>query len=133
MAGRQTKSDDAASSSKVSADWREETLAEIRRLIFEADPEIVEDRKWIKPSNPSGVPVWSHGGIVCTGETYRQVIKLTFAKGASLPDPQKLFNASLEGNTRRAIDIRAGAKIDAQAFKTLIQAAVAENLRNRKS
>ena len=111
-------------------DWRAETLAEVRRLIHEADPDIVEERKWVKPTNPLGVPVWSHAGIVCTGETYKQVVKLTFARGASLEDPRGLFNSSLEGNTRRAIDIREGEVLDAKAFKALIQAAVAENLRS---
>ncbi len=109
--------------------WRAETLGEVRRLIHEADPDIVEECKWVKPSNPLGVPVWSHGGIVCTGETYQQAVKLTFARGASLEDPRGLFNSSLEGNTRRAIDIREGAVLDAEAFKALIQAAVAKNLR----
>lgn len=109
-------------------DWRAETLAEVRRLIHEADPDIEEERKWIKPSNPNGVPVWSHDGIVCTGETYKEVVKLTFARGASLEDPKGLFNSSLEGNTRRAIDIREGETLDAKAFKALIRAAVAENL-----
>jgi hypothetical protein len=104
-------------------------LDEVRRLIQAADPEIVEERKWKKPTNPAGVPVWSHGGIVCTGETYKQVVKLTFARGASLDDPQKLFNSSLDGNIRRAIDIREGEKLDPKAFKALIKAAVAENLR----
>ena len=115
--------------------WRAETLAEVRRIIHEADPDIVEECKWIKPSNPSGVPVWSHAGIVCTGEAYKQAVKLTFARGASLEDPRGLFNSSLEGNTRRAIDIREGEVLDAEAFKTLIQAAVAENQRSsaRKS
>ena len=110
--------------------WRAETLAEVRRMIHEADPDIVEECKWIKPSNPSGVPVWSHAGIVCTGEAYKQVVKLTFAQGASLEDPRGLFNSSLEGNTRRAIDIREGELFDAEAFKALIQAAVAENQRS---
>ena len=110
--------------------WRAETLTEVRRLIHEADPDIIEERKWIKPSNPLGVPVWSHAGIVCTGEAYKQVVKLTFARGASLEDPQGLFNSSLDGNTRRAIDIREGEVLDAEAFKALIQAAVAENLRS---
>jgi hypothetical protein len=110
--------------------WRAETLAEVRRMIHEADPDIMEECKWIKPSNPLGVPVWSHAGIVCTGEAYQQVVKLTFARGASLEDPRGLFNASLEGNTRRAIDIREGEVLDAEAFKALIQAAVAENLRS---
>ena len=110
-------------------DWRADTLTEVRRLVHEADPDIVEECKWIKPSNPAGVPVWSHAGIVCTGETYKQTVKLTFARGASLKDPCGLFNASLEGNTRRAIDIREGETLDAEAFKDLIRAAVAENLR----
>lgn len=109
--------------------WRAETLAEVRRIIHETDPDIVEECKWIKPSNPLGVPVWSHAGIVCTGEVYKQVVKLTFAKGAFLDDPRGLFNASLEGSTRRAIDIREGEVLDAAAFKALIQAAVAENQR----
>jgi hypothetical protein len=110
------------------ADWREETLARMRALILEADPEMIEERKWRKPSNAmAGVPVWSHHGIVCTGETYTKVVKLTFARGANLPDPSRLFNSSLEGNTRRAIDIHEGEKIDAAAFKALVKAAVAEN------
>lgn len=110
--------------------WRGETLAEVRRLVFEADPDIVEECKWIKPSNPLGVPVWSHAGIVFTGEAYKQMVKLTFARGASLADPRGLFNASLDGGTRRAIDIREGEALDAEAFKALIQAAVAGNLRS---
>lgn len=113
--------------------WRAEALAEVRRLIHEADLDIVEECKWIKPSNPLGVPVWSHAGIICTGEAYKQVVKLTFARGASLEDPHGLFNSSLEGNTRRAIDIRAGEVLDTAAFKALIQAAVAENLRSAAS
>jgi hypothetical protein len=108
-------------------DWREETLARMRALILEAVPDITEERKWKKPSNPEGVPVWSHNGIVCTGETYKAVVKLTFANGASIPDPSRLFNSSLEGNTRRAIDIREGEAIDAAAFKALVRAAVARN------
>jgi hypothetical protein len=111
-------------------DWRAETLAEVRRLIREADPEIVEERKWVKPTNPAGVPVWSRAGIVCTGETYKQVVKLTFARGAALGDPRRLFNSGLEGSTRRAIDIREGESLDAEAFQALIRAAVAENLRS---
>jgi len=103
-------------------DWRGETLARMRRLIQQADPEVVEEVKW------RGVPVWSHAGILCTGETYKTVVKLTFAKGAALPDPAGLFNSSLEGNTRRAIDIPQGAQIDEAAFRALIQAAVAQNL-----
>ena len=107
--------------------WRGETLARMRALVLEADPEIIEECKWIKPTNPSGVPVWSHAGIVCTGETYAKAVKLTFAQGASLPDPSRLFNSSLEGNTRRAIDIRQGESVDAGAFKALVKAAVARN------
>jgi hypothetical protein len=100
----------------------------MRALIMEADPDMVEEQKWRKPSNNMmGVPVWSHDGIVCTGETYKQAVKLTFAHGASLPDPSRLFNASLEGGTRRAIDIAEGAKVDARAFKALVRAAVACN------
>jgi hypothetical protein len=107
--------------------WRGETLAEVRRMIHEADPDIVEECKWIKPTNPLGVPVWSHAGIVCTGEAYKEKVKLTFARGASVPDPSGLFNSSLEGNTRRAIDIHEGEKVDEGAFKALIKAAVARN------
>jgi hypothetical protein len=113
--------------------WRARTLAEVRRIIHEADSDITEECKWIKPTNPLGVPVWSHAGIVCTGEAYKQVVKLTFARGASLEDPRGLFNSSLEGNTRRAIDIREGQVLDAEALRALIQAAVAENLRGGRS
>lgn len=109
-------------------DWREATLEDVRRLLREADPAIVEERKWMKPSNPEGVPVWSRDGIVCTGETYKEAVKLTFARGASLPDPRKLFNASLEGSTRRAIDIREGEALDGEAFKALVRAAVEANV-----
>jgi hypothetical protein len=109
------------------SDWREATLARVRELIQQADPEIVEERKWVKASSP-GVLVWSHGGIVCTGETYKTVVKLTFAKGASLKDPARLFNSSLGGNVRRAIDIREGEQLDASAFKALIREAVALNV-----
>jgi hypothetical protein len=109
-------------------DWREETLACMRALILEADPEMIEERKWRKPSTAMmGVPTWSHDGIVCTGETYKKVVKLTFARGASIADPSRLFNSSLEGNTRRAIDIQQGETVDAAAFKALVKAAVAEN------
>lgn len=108
-------------------DWRGAKLARIRQLIKEADPEVVEELKWRKPSNPSGVPVWSHNGIICTGETYKDKVKLTFAKGASLDDPKRLFNASLDGKDRRAIDIREGDKIDEEALKALIRAAVKLN------
>lgn len=108
------------------ADWRGETLAHIRQIIRQADPQVIEEWKW------RGVPVWSHAGIICTGETYKQVVKMTFAKGASLDDPSKLFNASLEGNTRRAIDIHEGEQIDEKALKALIQAAVALNTSRTK-
>jgi hypothetical protein len=106
---------------KELGDWRGKTLARVRALIKQADPEVVEEWKW------RGVPVWSRGGIICTGETYRSVVKLTFAKGASLADPTGLFNSSLEGNTRRAIDLREGVEVDGDAFKALIRAAVALN------
>jgi hypothetical protein len=110
-------------------DWREATLARMRALILEADPGMTEERKWKKPSNGMvGVPVWSHGGIVCTGETYKKAVKLTFARGADLPDPAQLFNASLDGRARRAIDIHEEDTVDARAFKALVKAAVAENL-----
>jgi len=109
-------------------DWRGETLARVRALIKQADPQVVEEVKWRKPSNSMlGVPVWEHDGIICTGETYKAIVKLTFAKGASLKDPSGLFNASLEGNMRRAIDIHESDKIDEKAFKALIRAAVTLN------
>jgi hypothetical protein len=110
-------------------DWRGETLARVRTLIRQADPEVIEEVKWRKPSNSMlGVPVWEHAGIICTGETYKDKVKLTFAKGASLEDPSGLFNASLDGNTRRAIDIHEGDPIDEEALKALIRAAVALNM-----
>jgi hypothetical protein len=108
-------------------DWRGAMLAKLRRLIREADPEVVETVKWRKPSNPSGVPVWEHGGMLCTGETYKDKVKLTFAKGASLDDPERLFNASLDAGTRRAIDLREGDEVDESAFNALIREAVAAN------
>jgi hypothetical protein len=111
-------------------DWRGKTLAKVREIIREADPEIIEEWKWVKPTTP-GTPVFSHGGIVCTGETYKNVVKMTFAKGAALKDPSGLFNASLEGNVRRAIDIREGDKVDEAALKDLIRAAVALNLKGK--
>ena len=114
---------------KELSDWRGETLARIRILIQQADPEVVEEVKWRKPSNSMlGVPVWSHAGMICTGETYKNVVKVTFAKGAALADPSGLFNSSLEGNTRRAIDFHEGDKIDETALKGLIRAAVALNM-----
>ena len=117
-----------ASKPKPQADWRAATLDRIRTLIQQADPDVTEEVKWRKPSNAmQGVPVWSHAGILCTGETYKSAVKLTFAKGAALPDPSGLFNSSLEGNTRRAIDIHQGDKLDEKAFKALIRAAVALN------
>ena len=107
-------------------DWRSETLGRMRQLIQDADPDVVEDIKWVKATSP-GTPTWSHDGIICTGEPYKAVVKLTFMKGASLDDPAGLFNASLEGNTRRAIDIREGEEVDAEAFKDLVRAAIALN------
>jgi hypothetical protein len=108
-------------------DWRGELLSRLRALIMEADPGMTEERKWRKPSNPSGVPTWSHNGLICTGEIYQSVVKMTFARGASLADPSGLFNSSLEGNTRRAIDFREGDDLDEEALKALIRAAVALN------
>jgi hypothetical protein len=119
MAGRRPE--------KGVADWRGEMLARVRAVIKQADPEVVEEVKWRKPSNPAGVPTWEHDGLICTGETYKDKVKLTFAKGASLADPAGLFNSSLEGNTRRAIDLFEGDKLDASALKTLVRAAVALN------
>ena len=118
---------------KKLGDWRGETLARVRSLIKEADPNVVEEVKWRKPSNSMlGVPMWEHDGIICTGETYKEVVKLTFARGAALEDPAGLFNSSLEGNVRRAIDIREGDKINEKALKTLIRAAVALNTSRKK-
>ena len=108
-------------------DWRSATLARIRNWIKQADPKVVEERKWIKPSNPDGVPVWSHDGIVCTGEIYKNHVKVTFARGTSLSDPSGLFNSSLDGGVRRAIDVHEGEKIDEKAFKALVREAVALN------
>src|SRR5437764_11038663 len=125
-------SQDQAASSLISRriaeldDWRGKTLSRIRALIKEADPDVVEEWKWVKPTTP-GTPVWSHDGIICTGESYKSVVKLTFAKGASLKDPARLFNSSLEGNVRRAIDIHEGEEVDAPAFKALVRQAVALN------
>src|SRR5436305_8306500 len=124
----ETPSASALISKRIAAleDWRGETLSRMRMLIKEADPDVVEEWKWVKPTNP-GTPVWSHDGIICTGESYKSVVKLTFAKGASLKDPARLFNSSLDGNTRRAIDIHDGEEVDAPAFKALIHQAVAFN------
>jgi hypothetical protein len=113
-------------------DWRAETLRRMRTLIHEADPDVVEQMKWVKATSP-GTPTWEHDGIICTGEPYKAVVKLTFARGASLPDPARLFNASLEGATRRAIDIREGEKVDARAFKALVRAAVDLNTSARST
>jgi hypothetical protein len=118
---------DQDASSSPPADWRAETLEGIRTLIREADPGSAEEVKWRKPSNPAGVPAWSHDGLICTGETYRDKVKLTFANGAALPDPSGLFNSSLDGNTRRAIDIKQGEAVDPEAFKALIRAAATLN------
>ena len=115
---------------KELGDWRGKTLAKVREIVHQADPEIVEECKWVKATSP-GTPVWSHGGIVCTGETYKNVVKMTFAKGAALKDPSGLFNSSLEGNVRRAIDIHEGDKVDEAALKDLIRAAVALNLKGK--
>ena len=112
---------------RKAGDWRGETLARVRALIRAADPDVVETVKWRKPSNPAGIPVWEHDGLICGGEIYRDKVKLTFAHGAALPDPNGLFNAGFGGNTRRAIDIREGVEIDAEAFKALVRAAVALN------
>ena len=107
-------------------DWRGETLSRMRKLIKEADPDVLEELKWVKPTNP-GTPTWSHEGIICTGESYKKVVKLTFAKGASLKDPARLFNSSLDGNVRRAIDIHEGEEVDEPAFRALVRQAVALN------
>jgi len=115
---------------KELGDWRGKTLAKVREIIHEADPEIVEERKWVRTTSP-GTPVFSHGGIVCTGETYKNVVKMTFAKGAALQDPSGLFNSSLDGNVRRAIDIHEGDKVDEAALRDLIRAAVALNLKGK--
>lgn len=144
MAGTKAKGADAAAAEDAGAasrlieakiaemdDWRGTMLARIRQLIREADPEVVEEVKWRKASNPAGVPAWSHAGLLCTGETYRDKVKLTFAKGARLDDPAGLFNAGLAGNLRRAIDLAEHARIDEEAFKSLIHAAVALNMAQR--
>ena len=115
---------------KELGDWRGKTLAKVREIIHEEDPEILEEWKWVKPTSP-GTPVFSHGGIVCTGETYKNVVKMTFVKGAALKDPSGLFNSSLDGNVRRAIDIHEGDKVDEAALKDLIRAAVALNLKGK--
>jgi len=116
---------------KSLGDWRGETLSRIRKLIMAADPKIVEEVKWVKPSNPNGVPVWSHNGIICTGETYKDKVKFTFAKGASVPDPTGIFNSSLDAGTRRALDIFEGDKLDEDSFKELIRSAVALNSKKK--
>jgi hypothetical protein len=127
-----TKKKTAAAAAGKAGDWRAVTLARVRALIQAADPDAVEERKWKKPSNPAGVPVWDHDGIICTGETYKAAVKLTFANGAALADPSKLFNASLEGNQRRAIDLHEGDEIDEKAFKALIREAVKLNTAKAK-
>jgi hypothetical protein len=126
--GPQTnKSESSTTSLNQLGDWRVEMLEHLRALVIEADPEVIEERKWKKPSNPLGVPVWSHDGMICTGETHKSVVKMTFAKGAFLSDPSGLFNSSLEGNLRRAIDFHEGDKVNEKALKALIRAAVALN------
>jgi hypothetical protein len=117
----------AESGSRKTEDWRHAALSRLRTLIAQADPKVVEERKWVKPSNPEGVPTWYHDGIICTGEMYKTHVKVTFARGASLKDPDHLFNSSLEGSVRRAIDFQEGEKIDEKAFKALIREAVALN------
>jgi hypothetical protein len=131
ITGDVTASENITKTIEDLGDWRGETLARMRQLIHDADPEIQEEWKWAKASSP-GTPVWSHDGNVCTGETYKQVVKLTFFRGASLPDPAGLFNSSLEGKTRRAIDIREGEELDEAAFKELVRSAVAANAAARK-
>ncbi|MEO6208559.1 MAG: DUF1801 domain-containing protein [Gemmatimonadaceae bacterium] len=132
MTAKKSSADDTAASKSITkrikelGDWRGETLAQLRQLIHDADPDILEEWTWAKPKSP-GIPVWSHDGIVCTGESYKQVVKLTFARGASLEDPKQLFNSSLEGSTRRAIDIREGEKLNEAAFRKLIRGAVTAN------
>ena len=117
---------------KGDPEWRSAMVARVRKWIAQADPEAVEERKWVKPSNPEGVPTWSHDGIICTGEVYKDHVKFTFARGASLKDPARLFNASMEGNQRRAIDLHEGDKLDEKAFKALIREAVAVNQSSRR-
>jgi len=132
--GGDSPSDLIGARSKKLTDWRGQTLARVRALIKEADPDVVEEVKWRKPSNGMlGVPVWEHDGIICTGETYKAAVKLTFANGAALDDPSRLFNSSLDGNVRRAIDIHEDEKINEKALKALIRAAVALNTSNKKS
>ena len=137
MAKKATKAAKKAPSAKQSvratSDWRRETLARVRSLIKEADPDAVEEAKWKKASNPAGVPTWSHDGIICTGETYKDKVKLTFAQGAKLSDPSRLFNSSLDGGTRRAIDFHEGDKINEKALKALIRDAVAFNTSKKRT
>lgn len=128
MEMEKTGSDAVDEKLKTLGDWRGALLVKLRRLIHEADPKVVEGVKWRKPANPLGVPTWEHEGILCTGETYKDKVKLTFARGASLEDPKRLFNSSLDGRTRRAIDFREGDGVDESAFKALIRAAVAANV-----
>jgi hypothetical protein len=131
--------DDASASARIDkviaglGDWRGETLGRLRQLIKDADPDVVEEVKWVKPTNPAGVPTWTHDGIICTGETYKDKVKLTFASGAMVDDPTGLFNSSLAGNTRRAIDIQEGDAVDAEAFMALVRAAVDLNQAKSKA
>jgi hypothetical protein len=127
-----SRSDEVDAKIASLTNWRGATLARLRRLIHEADSDVIEEIKWRKPSNPMGVPTWSHAGIICTGETYKDKVKLTFARGAALADPSGLFNSSLSGGTRRAIDIPEGGEVDDGAFKALIREAVALNLAHKK-
>ncbi len=133
MAKKVTKAPAKKAATKpVIADWRSETLDRVRALIKDADPQVIEEQKWKKPSRPAGVPTWSRDGIICTGETYKDKVKFTFARGAALADPAKLFNASLDAGTRRAIDIREGDTLNGKAFLTLIRGAVALNAAKKK-
>ena len=132
MATRKTSASETKTPAKTSVDWRDGLLDRLRALIREADPQMVEEQKWHKPSNPAGVPVWSHDGIVCTGEKYKGVVKLTFMYGASVPDPSGLVNAGFGGGTRRALDFRESDKVDSRAFKALVKAAVARNVSQAK-
>jgi hypothetical protein len=132
MAAKAAKKTPSKRRAAAVADWRHGMLARVRQLIHEVDPEVIEEAKWKKASNPAGVPTWSHNGIICTGETYKDKVKLTFAGGAALDDPAKLFNSSLDGGTRRAIDIHEGDKLNEKALKALIRAAAALNAAKAK-
>lgn len=133
MTGTLTPAEEIDAKIAALGDWRGEALARLRALIKAADPDVVEEVKWRKPSNPAGVPVWEHAGLICTGEVYKDKVKLTFAYGASLDDPSRLFNASLDGGTRRAIDVREGGTVDAEALKALVREAVVLNVGKKRA